>query len=117
MKVILKITILFLIISCSGTEHIEVTYKENDFSRIGWKEKGGFETKFDGSIGKLAGAVVKPAVDIWKSADQFYVTKMHSVNEKVETVALEGYFRLWWTDARLAGLGDHAHPRASDALV
>jgi hypothetical protein len=50
MKVILKITILFLIISCSGTEHIEVTYKENDFSKIGWKEKGGFETKFDGSI-------------------------------------------------------------------
>ena len=50
MKVLLKITILFLIISCSGAEYIEVTYKENDFSKIGWKEKGGFETKFDGSI-------------------------------------------------------------------
>ena len=50
MKVLLKITILFLIISCSGTEYIEVTYKENDFSKIGWKEKGEFKTKFDGSI-------------------------------------------------------------------
>ena len=50
MKVLLKITILFLIISCSGAEYIEVTYKENDFSKIGWKEKGEFKTKFDGSI-------------------------------------------------------------------
>ena len=50
MRVLLKITILFLIISCSGTEYIEVTYKENDFSKIGWKEKGEFKTKFDGSI-------------------------------------------------------------------
>ena len=50
MKVLLKITILFLIISCSGTEYIEVTYKENDFSKIGWKEKGEFKTKFIGSI-------------------------------------------------------------------
>ena len=50
MRVLLKITILFLIISCSGTEYIEVTYKENDFSKIGWKEKGEFKIKFDGSI-------------------------------------------------------------------
>jgi len=50
MRVLLKITILFLIISCSGTEYIEVTYKENDFSKIGWKEKGEFKTKFGGSI-------------------------------------------------------------------
>ena len=50
MRVLLKIIIFLLIISCSGTEYIEVTYKENDFSKIGWKEKGEFKTKFDGSI-------------------------------------------------------------------
>ena len=50
MRVLLKIIIFLLIISCSGTEYIEVTYKENDFSEIGWKEKDGFETKFEGSI-------------------------------------------------------------------
>ena len=50
MRVLLKIIIFLLIISCSSTEYIEVTYKENDFSKIGWKEKGEFKTKFDGSI-------------------------------------------------------------------
>ena len=35
---------------CIRDRYIEVTYKENDFSKIGWKEKGEFKTKFDGSI-------------------------------------------------------------------
>ena len=46
----IKIIIFSLIISCSNNEYIEITYEENNFSKIGWKEKGGFETKFDGSI-------------------------------------------------------------------
>ena len=50
MRVLLKIIIFILIISCSNNEYIEIKYEENDFSKIGWKEKGGFETKFDGSI-------------------------------------------------------------------
>jgi len=50
MKTLLRIIIFILIISCSNVEDIEITYSESDFSMIGWKEKGGFETKFDGSI-------------------------------------------------------------------
>ena len=50
MRVLLKIIIFLLITSCSNNEYIEITYQENDFSKIGWKEKGGFETKFNGSI-------------------------------------------------------------------
>ena len=50
MRVLLKIIIFLLITSCSNNEYIEITYQENDFSKIGWKEKGGFETKFNGSM-------------------------------------------------------------------
>jgi len=35
---------------------------------------------------------------------QLHVTKMHTIDEKKETISVEAYFRLWWTDARLAGL-------------
>ena len=36
---------------------------------------------------------------------QMYVAKMHSVNERKETIELEGYFRLWWNDTRLSHSG------------
>ena len=32
---------------------------------------------------------------------QMYATKVHSVNEKKESISIEGYFRLSWQDSRL----------------
>eukprot|EP00966_Prymnesium_polylepis_P259839 6002606-Prymnesium_polylepis.1 len=37
---------------------------------------------------------------------QLYVTKLHSVDEKKETIGFEAYFRLWWNDHRLAARQD-----------
>ena len=39
-----------LIYTMNGSINIKNKKWKNDFSKIGWKEKGGFETKFDGSI-------------------------------------------------------------------
>lgn len=50
MKILLKILLSLFIISCSSDTQIEIKYEKEDFSKIGWKEKGGFQSEFPGSI-------------------------------------------------------------------
>ena len=46
-----------------------------------------------------AGACVEPEPNLVET--QIYVTKLSSIDQKQGTYKLEGFFRLWWNDARL----------------
>ena len=89
MRVLLKITILFLIISCSSTEYIEVTYKENDFSKIGWKEKGEFKIKFDGSIYSKWGYIKGSEMAVILFEDRIYAEDLGNKYGFEQTEMLE----------------------------
>ena len=89
MRVLLKIIIFLLITSCSNNKYIEITYKENDFSKIGWKEKGGFETKFDGSIYSKWGYIKGSEMAVILFEDRIYAKDLGNKYGFEQTEMLE----------------------------